>query len=310
MPDKIFFITSKDNHQMPMYAWLPNQEPAAILFIVHGMAEYAERYSTIVGGLIKNNIAVFANDNRGHGKAVTDINTLGIVENNWFNNQVEDILLAINFLKEAYPKKKIFLLGHSMGSFLCQRFHQLYGSSIDGLILSASNGKQDPLMSAGIAIAFVQMHLFGKKYRSRLLNTLSFGKFNNAFKPNRTLFDWLSRDTEEVDKYVEDPLCGFVCSASFFYYFFKGLKDIFDKQHIQNIPPNVPVYLFAGDKDPVGLFGKGFMKLYDVWKANGVKDISYKLYDDGRHEMLNETNREEVIADLVNWITLRLKTNM
>ncbi len=302
MPAKSFHITCKDNHQMPMYAWLPNQEPAAILLIVHGMAEYAERYSTIAGGLVKNNIAVFANDNRGHGKAVTGINELGIVEDNWFNNQVEDLLLAIDYAKATYPNKKIFLLGHSMGSFLCQRFHQIYGNRIDGLILSASNGKQDPLMSAGIAITFLQMHLFGKKYRSRLLNTLSFGKFNDAFKPNRTSFDWLSRDTKEVDKYIEDPLCGFVCSASFFYFFFKGLKDIFNTQYIQNIPPNVPVYLFAGDKDPVGLFGKGFMHLYEKWKANAVQDISYKLYKEGRHEMMNEINREEVMADLVEWV--------
>lgn len=123
MPAKTYHITCKDNHQMPIYAWLPNQEPAAILFIVHGMAEYAERYSTIAGSFVKNNLAVFAIDNRGHGKAVTDINELGIVEDNWFNNQVEDLLLAIDNAKATYPNKKIFLLGHSMGSFLCQRFH-------------------------------------------------------------------------------------------------------------------------------------------------------------------------------------------
>jgi alpha-beta hydrolase superfamily lysophospholipase len=208
----------------------------------------------------------------------------------------------IQYLRTIYPQQKIFLLGHSMGSFICQRFFQLHGNKIDGLILSATNGKQDPLLSFGIALAWLQMKLSGAAHRSHLIDKLSFQKFNKAFKPNRTISDWLSRDTKTVDTYLSDKQCGFICSTQFFYYFFKGIADALNKKNINKIPTNVPVYAFAGDKDPVGLFGKGFLQFISNWKAAGVQDISYKLYPGGRHEMLNEINRAEVINDLLHWI--------
>ncbi|MEO6537822.1 MAG: alpha/beta hydrolase, partial [Ferruginibacter sp.] len=252
--------------------------------------------------LVQQGIAVFAHDNRAHGKAVTKESNLGLAGPNWFYKQVDDIHLAIGYLKKQYHAKKIFLMGHSMGSFICQRYFQMHGNEIDGLILSATNGKQDPLLSAGILMAKVQWKIFGSKYRSSLIDKLSFQKFNKPFKPNRTAFDWLSRNANEVDDYVADRECGFVCSALFFYYFFKGIRDAFSKQHIKQLPVNIPVYAFAGDKDPVGLQGKGFLHLIHNWQKAGVKDISYKLYKDGRHEMLNEINRDEVVANLVEWI--------
>ncbi len=302
MQHKSCFITCADGHQMPVYEWLPFSEPDAVLHIAHGMAEYAERYAEIASFFTKNNIALYAHDQRGHGKAVAEVTDQGMVEDDWFNKQVEDISLLIAFLRNKYPGKKIFLAGHSMGSFICQRYFQIHGKDIDGLILSASNGKSDPLMNAGIAIAWLQMKMMGSSLRSNLLNKLSFGKFNSSFKPNRTNYDWLSRNNEAVDKYIADPQCGFICSASFFYCFFNGIKDAFKKAYIKNIPAQIPVYAFSGDKDPVGLFGKGFLTLINNWKAAGVKDISYNLYKGGRHEMMNEINRQEVIDDLITWI--------
>jgi alpha-beta hydrolase superfamily lysophospholipase len=306
MQTNSFFIPCTDGHQMPIHAWLPNAGPDCILYIAHGMAEYAERYTAIAPLLIQNNIALYAHDQRGHGKAAASINELGIVKDDWFYKQVEDLNLAIQHLRKKHPGKKIFLSGHSMGSFICQRYFQIYGRKIDGLILSASNGKQDPLLAAGISIAWLQMKLFGPSYRSTLIDRLSFGKFNTTFKPNRTKFDWLSRNNAEVDKYVADPQCGFVCSASYFYYFFKGIRDALKKENIKNIPLDIPVYAFAGDKDPVGLAGKGFLKLISNWKAAGNKDISYHLYKDGRHEMMNEINREEVVNNMITWIKKHL----
>ncbi len=302
MLTKFFYLPCSDGHQMPVYTWLPIAEPDCVLLIAHGMAEYAERYAPITSFFTEKNIALYAHDQRGHGKAVANINEQGIVKAHWFYQQVEDIQTAIEHLKKIHPGKKIFLAGHSMGSFICQRYFQLHGNSIDGLILSATNGKQDPLMPAGIGIAWLQMKMFGPNYKSTLLNKLSFGKFNAAFKPNRTAYDWLSRNSEEVDKYVADPRCGFVCSALFYYYFFCGIRDALSKKNINSIPKHIPVYAFAGDKDPVGLEGKGFLQLIKNWKTAGVKDISYTLYKDGRHEMMNETNREEVINNLISWI--------
>jgi alpha-beta hydrolase superfamily lysophospholipase len=296
-----FFITTNGNHQTPMYSWLPDADPTCILHIVHGMAEYAARYEPIAGMLVAKGIAVYAHNNRAHGNTIP-AEDLGIGEEDWFYKQVEDIRDIIQYLRKQHPGKKIFLLGHSMGSFLSQRYFQLYGKEINGLILSASNGTADPLMGIGIAVAKLQYRIMGKRYRSTLIDSLSFGQFNRAFKPNRTTNDWLSRDEKEVDKYVADPLCGFVCSAGFFYYFFKGIRDAFNPKNIGQIPHDVPVYCFAGDHDPVGLKGKGFLALIDKWKMAGAKNISYNLYTNGRHEMLNEINRNEVVNNMMKWL--------
>ena len=297
-----FAIHCADGHTMPVYGWLPDNEPRAILHICHGMAEYGERYREIAAYFVNEDIAVYVHDQRGHGKAATSIAEQGITGPDWFNKQVEDINLCVQQHRTKHPGKKIFLLGHSMGSFLAQRYFQLHGNNIDGLILSASNGKQDPLMGIGIGVAWLQMKLFGSKYKSHFIDSLSFGQFNKKFRPNRTVADWLSKDNTQVDKYVADERCGFVCTASFYYYFFKGIKDAFNPAHIKMIPKAIPVYVFSGDKDPVGLEGKGFRTLIENWKAAGVKDISYQLYKDGRHEMMNEVNREEVIGNTISFI--------
>ena len=302
MVHQSFFISCADGHQMPMYAWLPESEPAAVLHIAHGMAEYAERYERIAAFFVQQNIAVYAHDQRGHGNAVTTIEEQGITPDDWYNLQVADLDLCIQHYRQQHPGKKIFLLGHSMGSFLSQRYFQRFGKNIDGLILSASNGKQDPLLPFGIALAGFQKKLFGNRYKSQLIDTLSFGQFNKKFKPNRTNSDWLSSNTEEVDKYVADKRCGFVCSASFYYYFFTGIKDGFRQKNIAAMPKNVPVYAFAGSRDPVGLEGKGFLQLVKIWKAAGVQDFTYHLYQNGRHEMINEINREQVLRNLLHFI--------
>ena len=302
-----FFIQCDDGHQMPVYAWLPAIPAAAVLHIAHGMAEYAERYERIASFFAAHGIAVYAHDQRGHGKAVADTNQQGITGHDWFNQQVKDMDLCMQHHRKTHPGIKIFLLGHSMGSFLSQRYFQLFGKNIDGLILSASNGKEDPLMGLGIGVAWLQMKLLGPKHRSHLIDTLSFGAFNKKFKPNRTAADWLSRNTVEVDKYVADKQCGFVSTALFHYYFFKGIKDAFREVNIKQVPKNIPVYAFAGSKDPVGLEGKGFLQLVQKWKAAGVKDFTYHLYENGRHEMLNETNRDEVLANLLHFIQTRTR---
>lgn len=301
MQKKSIKLPGAEGYQIPIYAWLPDEPPVCILHIAHGMAEYAERYEPIAAILVQHKIAVYAHDQRAHGNSVATISDLGLRADNWFYKQVDDISIIMQHHKTNWPQQKIFLLGHSMGSFISQRFFQLHGNTIDGLILSATNGKKDPLMSMGISLAWIQMKIFGSSYRSKLIDKLSFGKFNDAFKPNRTAFDWLSRDTKQVDTYINDPQCGFVCSAQFFYYFFKGINDAFNNKNVKSIPTHIPVYAFAGDKDPVGLSGKGFLQLISNWKTAGVKDISYKLYPGGRHEMMNEINRQEVVNDLLHW---------
>lgn len=302
MEPTTYLFTTANGNQTPMYEWIPNGEVLCVLHIAHGMAEYALRYQAIVPYFLQEQIAVYAHDQRGHGRAVQSIAEQGLVGRNWFNDQVEDIRMISNHLKEKHPGKKLIVLGHSMGSFISQRFFQLHGELIDGLILSASNGKKDPLLNVGIGLSKLQKIIFGNKHRSNLINHLSFAAFNKKFTPNRTNYDWLSRDEQEVDKYVADEQCGFVCSSSFFYDFFMGIRDAMETPNIQQIPKHIPVYAFSGDKDPVGMEGKGFLQLIQNWKDAGAIDITYDLYKDGRHEMLNEINREEVINNCIQWI--------
>jgi alpha-beta hydrolase superfamily lysophospholipase len=302
MEPTTYLLSTNNGHQTPMYEWIPKGDVLCVLHIAHGMAEYALRYQSIVPHFLQEQIAVYAHDQRGHGRAVPSIAEQGLVGPNWFNDQVEDIRMISNHLKEKHPGKKLIVLGHSMGSFIGQRFFQLHGAQIDGLILSASNGKKDPLLNVGIGVAKFQKTIFGNKHRSNLINHLSFAAFNKKFTPNRTNYDWLSRDEQEVDKYVTDAQCGFVCSSSFFYDFFMGIRDALETPNILQIPKHIPVYAFSGDKDPVGMEGKGFLQLIQNWKATGAKDITYDLYKDGRHEMLNEINREEVINNCIQWI--------
>lgn len=306
MAAQSFTLPCADGHEMPLYYWAAPKDAKAILLIAHGMSEYALRYDFIATTFNHAGYAVYAFDERAHGKAVASLDEQGVAKPGWFYQQIADIGLAIAALRKKHPAKKIFLLGHSMGSFLGQRYFQLHGNNIDGLVLSATNGKPDPLLGAGIGLAWLQKKLYGVTYKSKLIDELSFGKFNAAFKPNRTTNDWLSRNELEVDKYVADPKCGFVCTASFYYDFFVGIRDAFKKQNLQLIPLNVPVYAFAGDKDPVGLNGNGFLHLVKSWKGVGVKDISYHLYRDGRHEMMNEINRDEVIGNVINWLNQHL----
>ncbi len=221
MPTGSFHLTCSDGHKMPVYAWRTRTDPKAVILIAHGMAEYARRYEPIAKYFVDAGITVYAFDERAHGDAVDKLEEQGISDPGWFYQQITDIKVAVLDLKEKHPGKKIFLLGHSMGSFIGQRYFQLHGDTLDGLILSATNGKPDPLMGAGITLAWLQMKVFGSRYKSNLIDQLSFGKFNAAFKPNRTSNDWLSRNTQEVDKYVSDPRCGFVCTASFYHDFFK-----------------------------------------------------------------------------------------
>ena len=142
----------------------------------------------------------------------------------------------------------------------------------------------------------------GQLGTSKLINFLSFGSFNQAFKPNRTEFDWLSRDNTQVDKYINDPLCGFDCSTGLWCDLFSGLIDVYGKNSFKRLQKDLPVYIFGGDKDPVGLMGKGLPKLAKAYEQAGQKNVQLKLYPDGRHEMLNETNKQEVMEDVINWL--------
>ena len=309
MTTDTFTFKGSDGKEIFSHKWLPdnNAEIKAVVQIAHGMAEHSARYERFAQYLTENNFGVYANDHRGHGQTAGTIENLGyFADNKGWDLVVNDMNQLTTIIKNDHPNVPVFLLGHSMGSFLSRDYIFTYPDNINGVILSATACDPGLLGYAGIIISKVESLIRGKEAPSPLMDNLSFGSFNKAFKPNRTKFDWLSRDDAEVDKYVDDPFCGTVFKAGFFNDLVKGIKKINRASNIQDIPKKLPVYLFSGSDDPVGAFSKGVNKVYQAYKEAGISDLNIKFYKNGRHEMLNETNRTQVYKDIIDWIEKHL----
>jgi alpha-beta hydrolase superfamily lysophospholipase len=304
MIEETLKFKASDGQEIYAYNWCPEDgDIKGIVQIAHGMAEASYRYKRFAKELVSQGYIVYANDHRGHGNTAASIDELGYLGPDGFTRMVEDMKEFTDFIQDKENKElPLFLFGHSMGSFLAQYYISLYGNNIQGVILSGTSGDQGPILNIGIHMAKKEVAKKGPKTRSPRLNDLSFGSYNKKFKPSRTDFDWLSRDEKEVDKYIEDPYCGGIFTTSFYYDFFRGLKETSKKSNVEKVPKNLPIYIFSGDKDPVGNMGKGVLKLVKAYQNIGIKDLEYKLYKDGRHEMLNELNRDEVMEDAVNWL--------
>ena len=305
---KQFSFIDSEGLNISCYKWVPdNEEVKGVVQIAHGMAETVLRYDEFAKKICDAGYIVYAHDHRGHGGTAISKELLGyIAEVDGFNWMVKDIKELTDIIKKENPGKRVILFGHSMGSFLSQRYAQLYGNEIDALILSGTNGKPKNYTKVGLTVAKIEMQIRGRKAKSTLMDKLSFGDFNSKFKNTRTGFDWLCSVEEEVDKYIENEYCGFICTTSFYYDLVKGLWKIHEEENLKAIPKELPIYIFAGDKDPVGYEGKGIVNLYETYKSLNIKDVEYKLYKDGRHEMLNEHNKYEVMDDVIKWIDKKI----
>ncbi len=271
----------------------------AVVLAVHGMMEHSKRYFIPSEPLEKGGFGFAAFDLPGHGMMEKANNTLGNWPIDGFEYCVKQVIEAASFIKEKFNKKTI-LLGHSMGSFLAMKVIGMHGHKFAGCIFSGTNDADSALLlNAGIFAAKTISFFKGKDYKSKFLYNMAFGAFNNEFKPHRTRYDWLSRDEIEVDKYIDDELCGFIASAWMFKEMAALMSLIYKKENISGIPKELPIFMISGSMDPVGEFGKGPVKLKNRLNAAGMENVSYKLYENARHECLNETNRSEVIVDIV-----------
>ncbi len=303
MKAKTFTLKGADGAKVFVYSWLPDGKPVAAVQIAHGMAEHAARYERFAGALTGAGYAVYANDHRGHGKTAGSLEAVGwIAEKNGWDLVVDDMHRLTETIKKENPGIPVFLFGHSMGSFLSRNYIPRWGTEIKGVILSGTGGNPGLLGKVGVLVAKIEKALKGGKAKSPLMTSLSFGAFNKPFAPNRTDFDWLSRDNAEVDKYVADPYCGDVFSSGFWVDFLSGLGTLYRSDYMPKVPRSLPIYLFSGEKDPVGNDTKGVKEVYDAFKKAGITDVTMKIYPNGRHEMLNETNRDEVFKDVIGWL--------
>lgn len=299
---KSLTFRAADDVEIFVYQWFPEDKIKAAVNIIHGMAETAARYERFAGALTENGYAVYAADQRGHGRTVRDPQLVGKTGTDALNKMLTDIHRLSGIIREENPEVPLFLFGHSMGSFLAQGYIARWGGGLQGAILSGAAGPADFLTLIGQLVARLEMLRKGEKGESRLLYNLSFGSFNKQFHPVRTAFDWLSRDNEEVDKYIADPFCDGIFPAAFFYDLFKFWRRIHRPAELKKVPVDLPLYFFSGTKDPVGNNARGVRRLIEKYKQSGIKDLNFNFYEDGRHEMLNEVNRDIVAADIIRWL--------
>ena len=304
MIEKTFEFEANQNAQIFVRKWMPETtDIKGVLQIAHGMQEHSKRYTEFGEYMTNKGYVVYINDHRGHGQTAKTIDKLGFfAEKNGWNLIVEDQFILSKKIKEEYPDVPLFLLGHSMGSFIARIYATLYKNEIDGLIISGTNKKPATLLQFGKLMSNAQGLFKGKKAKSFLLTGMSFKGNNDRFKPTKTAFDWLSKDHERNLNYKNDKFCGTIFSNRFFYDMFSMLLYLNSKKSYQETPTDLPLLIFSGSMDPVGDYGKEVKLVYNNYKNIGVKDIKLKLYDEGRHEMLNETNRTEVFEDIFKWL--------
>lgn len=305
-----FVFEGADGAELAGYSWMPAEGEAvrAVVQLHHGMAEHAARYARVARALCEVGIGVVGSDHRGHGRNIKSPEDQGFfaAEGGW-SLVVRDMRRLNAWIREAHPEVPVIMLAHSMGSMLAQQYMMDFGDTVDGVALSGSLGASVMLAKAAKLLAKGERLRLGQRGRSRVLQFASFGSYNNAFKPTRTEFDWLSRDEAEVDKYVTDPLCGFMCTTQLWIDVLGGMTQIGDRRHMARIPKALPVYVFAGDKDPVSEQAASLRKLLKTWGEVGLTRVSHKFYPDARHEVLNETNRDAITEDLVAWLEGVLK---
>lgn len=302
-------VPAVDELALHGYSWLPDDaDPKAVVLLVHGMAEHCHRYERLATALTGAGYAVYAYDHRGHGRTAIENpgEMLGhFADSGGWRLVLADLDAVRADVVRRHPGLPLFVLGHSMGSLIARAYLQTHGEGLAGVILSGTGGDPGQIRLAGLALAKVEARVRGRRTLSPTLDKLTFGAFNKPFEKNgaaRTDYEWLSRDTAEVDKYVADPWCGFVCTTQFYADLFDGIATVHNPKRIAEVPKDVPLFLIAGSADPVGDNWKGVLKAKRQFQAAGIADVRSQLYRDARHEILNETCREEVTADILAWL--------
>ena len=280
-----------------MYVWDDvRDQTKGVVQLVHGMAEHMGRYHNFAKFLNRNGYFVYGLDNRGHGLN-TDMLHLGWDEGDMWSNDIADQLMLTEYINIQHPSLPIILHGHSYGSFIAQAYMQ-YNKRICAFVLSGSNFMKGLDISFGRCVANVQYRRHGDFVRATTMSKLTFQNYQAKMNGNGS---WLTSDAVEAEKYKKDPRTGYVLSTNFYKWFFKGLKSLYTKTYAEGIDKAIPVYIYSGSDDHVGKQGKGVKKLFDYYKQIGLQNVSMRLYEGGRHEMLNEINKEEVYADVLEY---------
>ena len=301
--EEFYFTSTSGTTKIHAVRYLPDGEIKAILQIAHGMVEYIERYEAFALFLASKGFLVTGNDHLGHGKSINSKDDWGYFAKEDGNRAILcDMYQLTQITKERYPGVPYFLLGHSMGSFYTRQYLCTFGNELQGAIIMGTGCQPLALIQTGRLLTKMISLFKGWNYRSDFINNMAFGSYNKHFQPARTTKDWLTKDTAIVDKYVADECCNFIFTLNAYYNMFTGISRLYNKKLLSDMPKELPVFFVAGEDDPVGDYGKGVRKAVTMFQEIGMKHVSLKLYPTDRHEILNETDREQVYEDLYSWL--------
>ncbi len=300
--------SSDDKTELYVKQWVPDGKIKAILQITHGMLEYIDRYDDFATYLANNSILVTGLDLLGHGNSVTDISKRGFFSESKGNEIIlEDIETVMGLTKYDYPNIPYFHLGHSMGSYLVRQLIAKTEEHIDGAIIVGTGLPPKILLTLGEALSKIISIAKGSDYRSKLIDDMSIGKFNKHYENPNTNVDWISRDNKVVNDYVKDPKINFKFTTNAYQNMYKSIKSIHNKGYVNRTRKDMPILFVSGANDPVGDMGEGVRRSYQMFKDLDFKDVSIKLYEGARHEIINEINKQEVYEDIYNWMIERVE---
>lgn len=306
MKNEFYYLSADEKTKIHAIEWIPEETPRAIFQMCHGMSEYIDRYNDFAEFLSLNGYYVVGHDHLGHGESMSSSEKLGYFhEKNGNEYVIADIHTLRVKTEEKYPNLPHFILGHSMGSFLVRQYIGVYGAGLSGAIVMGTGDQPTPLLKAGRMLCRIQALLHGWDFRSQLVDGMAAGGYDKHFANEIDGSNWLSRNPENVRKYKNDPMCGFMFTVNAYYHMFSGMIKMNQQEKEGKIPKKLPILLIAGKEDPVGNYGEGVKNVYKKYKACGMKDVVLKLYENDRHEILNELDREQVFIDIWKWLDKR-----
>lgn len=293
-----YYLSENKTTNIHAICWKPEGEVKAVLQIIHGMAEYIDRYHAFATFLAERGILVVGHDHLGHGKSVTDTSEFGyFYEPDGNRCVIRDIHQLRMQTQKQYQNVPYFMMGHSMGSFLLRQYLGNHAEGLSGAVIMGTGDQPAIALKSGKLVCKILSAVKGWHHRSKFVNSLAVGAYEKKLG-----LGWLSVNQENVDAYAKDPLCGFVFTVNGFYHMFDGMERMNRQENSGTIPKELPLFFVAGEEDPVGNFGKGVVKVFERYKNQGAEKVSLKLYPKDRHEILNETDREQVYEDLFAWM--------